>query len=235
MFIMLNNEDDYLQLSGIQHFAFCQRQWALIHIEKLWVENLLTTEGHILHEKVNNPYYIETSSSLIVSRAVPIVSHELGLNGKADLIEYMKAPDAANAVFLERYGGYWFPVPVEYKRGRPKKDDRDIIQLCAQAMCLEEMHQVKIENGHIYYGQTRHRIQVKFDYELRCRVKDLSHKMHELFEKGVTPPASPGINCSLCSLVNLCLPKLTKKKKSARGYMEREFAKIKTESYQESC
>lgn len=227
-------EDELLQLSGIQHFAFCPRQWALIHIERLWEENILTTEGRFLHEKVDNPFIVETSGSVVVARAVPIVSYELGLRGKADVVEYVQASDGENAVFLERYGGYWFPFPVEYKRGRPKKDDRDAVQLCAQALCLEEMHQVQIECGYIYYGRTKHRTQINFSATLRDRVKELSAQMHGIFREGTTPPGKPGTNCSPCSLKDVCLPKLSKRRKSAVNYLTREINRLKAESCQDS-
>lgn len=222
-------EDELLMLSGIQHFAFCERQWALIHIEKQWAENLRTTEGHFLHEKVDDPFIVETRGTRVIARAVPLVSYALGLNGIADMVEYMHTEDNSNAVQLDGYTGYWLPSPVEYKRGRPKADDRDDIQLCAQAMCLEEMYNVTVVQGFIYYGQTRHRVPVLFDEMLRNRVLELSRRMHELFKAGETPRAMAGVNCSLCSLVDLCMPKLTRKGKSASRYLVNILNEIKSE------
>lgn len=216
---MEKSDEVYLLLSGIQHFAFCERQWALIHIEKQWAENLRTTEGHFLHEKVDDPYIAETRGTLVIARAVPIVSHTLGLIGVADMVEYVRTADSGNAFRLDGHEGYWLPSPVEYKRGRPKVDDRDAVQLCAQAICLEEMHNVAIAQGFIYYGQTRHRVPVLFGETLRNRVGVLAERMHELFQEGETPPAPGGVNCSLCSLVDLCMPKLTRKGKSASRYL----------------
>lgn len=224
------SEEDFLQLSGIQHFAFCPRQWGLIHLEQQWAENLFTTEGHFLHEKVDNPYIFETRGICIVARAVPIVSYRLGLSGKADVIEYLFVEDSGNAVELEGHCGYWRPFPVEYKRGRPKQDDRDAVQLCAQAMCLEEMHGIRIENGYIYYGQIRHRISVDFNMVLRSRVEELTQKMHEIFLKGETPSVPAGANCKLCSLVDLCMPKLSRKKKSASHYIAKNLASLRFET-----
>lgn len=224
---MLYSEDDLLLLSGIQHFAFCERQWALIHIEKQWAENLRTTEGHFLHEKVDDPYIVETRGTLVIARAVPIVSYSLGLSGVADMVEYVSAADSGNGVRLDGHEGYWLPSPVEYKRGRPKVDDRDIVQLCAQAMCLEEMHNVSIDQGFIYYGQTRHRVPVLFGETLRNRVGVLAERMHELFQTGQTPPAPLGVNCSLCSLVDLCMPKLTRKEKSVSRYLANALNEIR--------
>lgn len=225
---MLYSEDDLLLLSGIQHFAFCERQWALIHIEKQWAENLRTTEGHFLHEKVDDPYIVERRGTLVIARAVPIVSHALGLMGVADMVEYVRTSDRSNAVRLDGHEGYWLPSPVEYKRGRPKVDDRDAMQLCAQAMCLEEMHNVSIVQGFIYYGQTRHRVPVLFDGTLRNRVGVLAERMQRLFQLGETPPAPGGVNCSLCSLVDLCMPKLTRKGKSASRYLANAINEIST-------
>ena len=179
-------DDNLLLLSGIQHFAFCERQWALIHIEKQWAENLRTTEGHFLHEKVDDPHIMETRGTLVIARAVPIASYTLGLSGIADMVEYIHTVDSGNAVRLNGHDGYWLPSPVEYKRGRPKVDDRDDVQLCAQAMCLEEMNNVAIDQGFIYYGQTRHRVPVRFDGTLRSRVRVFSQRMHELFQMGVS-------------------------------------------------
>lgn len=220
------SEDELLMLSGIQHFAFCERQWALIHIERQWAENLRTTEGHFLHEKVDDPYIVETRGHLVIARSVPVVSYALGLSGLIDMIEYAHTEDSSNAVQLDDHPGYWLISPVEYKRGRPKPDDRDNIQLCAQAMCLEEMYNVAVAKGYTYYGQTRHRVPVIFDDLLRGRVMELSQRMHEMFKKGETPPAPAGINCGLCSLVDLCIPKLTRKGRSAERYLNNALAEL---------
>jgi len=223
------SEDDLLLLSGIQHFAFCERQWALIHIEKQWAENLRTTEGHFLHEKVDDPFIVETRGIVVIARAVPVVSYTLGLGGVADMVEYFSSTVDVNAVQLEGHDGYWVPIPVEYKRGKPKIDDRDIVQLCAQAICLEEMNNVPIVQGFIYYGQTKRRVPVIFNEILRNRVRTLSQRMHELFQKGKTPVAPAGVKCSLCSLVDLCIPKLTRKGKSAGRYLKNALNDLKIE------
>ena len=158
-----------MPLSGIQHFAFCERQWGLIHIENQWVDNLLTAEGKILHQRVDDPYLTETRGEVKVVRSIPLVSKTLGLYGVADVLELQRLPGDSTVV---RYS------IVEYKRGKPKPDDRDAVQLCAQAICLEEMLGLTLDHGYLYYGQTRHRHRVDFNMTLRGRVKDLSAQMH---------------------------------------------------------
>lgn len=217
------DEDKFLPLSGIQHFAFCKRQWALIHIERLWSENILTIEGRHLHERVDNPFDIEKRGDLIVARSVPVVSKSLGLYGVVDVVEFhsVQKEQGEIGITLPGRAGHWFPRPVEYKRGRPKKDDRDIVQLCAQAICLEDMLAVPIEYGDIFYGEIRRRQRVLFDAAMRQRVANLALSMHELFEKGTTPPAESGPNCRLCSMVDVCMPKLTKKHQTVQGYIRK--------------
>lgn len=205
-------EEDLLALSGIQHFAFCERQWALIHIEKQWVENVKTVEGKNLHQRVDDPYFKETRGNIKVVRSVPLMSQRLGLYGVADLIELHLNDDN-----VKRYS------IVEYKRGKPKSDDRDEVQLCAQAICLEEMLTVTIEYGYLYYGETKHRKKVEFSNYLRSRVKKLAEKMHLLFSKGETPPAINKKHCKSCSLVDICVPELSKISKKTEKYLNHVF------------
>lgn len=213
-------EDELLSLSGIQHFHFCRRQWALIHIERQWEDNLRTVEGHFLHERVDDPFFKESRGDVVLSRAFPLVSYQLGLYGVADVIEYVRSE---NGVSLPGYEGLWKMRPVEYKRGKPKIDERDEVQLCAQAMCLEEMFNVNINTAGFYYNEIRRRIQLKITDELRSLVISLSDEMHSLFKKGITPPAEKSRNCKYCSLVDVCVPKLTKKSVSARKYVSKHL------------
>lgn len=216
-------DDNYLPLSGIQHLAFCERQWALIFIERQWAENVRTVEGKIMHERVHNPNLIDYDSEHIVVRSYPLVCHGLGIHGQADMVEFWPVEDdGAGGVSLPGRRGLWKPKPVEYKRGRPKRDDRDKVQLCAQALCLEEMLGTRIAAGDLFYGETRRRQRVIFDDVLRRRVEQLCLRMHELFRTGVTPRAEQGKHCSLCSLVDLCLPKLTLKSRSVKAYVRRQ-------------
>ena len=212
------DEDDLLLLSGIQHFAYCPRQWALIHIEQQWNDSLSTIEGKQLHERVDNPYFFEARGDILIARSVPISSYKLGFYGISDVIEFHAVKQ--NGLVLLDHPGLWMPVPIEYKRGRPKEDIFDEIQLCAQAMCIEEMLYVEIKHGYIFYGKTKHRYKVLFKSILRHRVENLSSQMHKLFYEGITPSANKkSEDCKYCSLVNICLPKLGKKKLKVESYV----------------
>ncbi len=215
-------KDDFLMLSGVQHYAFCPRQWALIHIEQQWVENVRTAEGQILHQRVNDPFERETRGDLIVSRSMPIISHTLKIQGVADIVEFHKlGKNAENkGVELKDRDGRWTLKPVEYKRGKPKIDDRDAAQLCCQAICLEEMFQTEISEGDIFYGEPRRRQRIIFDEDLRNKVITYCSEMYELYEQGKTPSAEKGLNCKLCSLVDICVPRLTVKKSSVEAYIK---------------
>ncbi|HHT9136236.1 MAG TPA: CRISPR-associated protein Cas4 [Candidatus Wunengus sp. YC60] len=196
---MTYNEDELIQLSALQHFMFCERQCALIHIEQLWSENLFTAEGRIMHDKVDKANR-EVRGKVRIDYGVPLRSLRLGLIGKADVVEFHK-----------KDGGAWMPFPVEYKRGKPKMDDCDKVQLCAQAICLEEMLNVEINEGALFYGQTRRREDVIFDNKLRMETEDAARKVHELIESGITPKAEYSKKCKQCSLLNLCMPKVSRK------------------------
>ena len=206
------NEDEFLQLSGIQHFAFCRRQWALIHIEMQWKENLRTVEGQILHENAHNPEMNEKRGNVIVVRAMPVHSRKMGVSGECDVVEFHKSDKGAHINGRE---GVYMPVPVEYKRGEPKSDNIDILQLAAQALCLEEMFCTDINYGYIYYGETRHRLKVDFDDEIRNEVVRLLEEMHLYYRRGYTPKVKISKKCNACSLKDLCVPVLNKNKSVA--------------------
>lgn len=216
-------EDDYLLLSGIQHMAFCERQWALIHIEQVWAENVQTVEGKHLHERTDDPFEDETRKTVRIVRAMPVVSQKLGLQGVADVVEFHQSKEyhEGKACRLENRQGWWRPVPVEYKRGRPKSDDRDAVQLCAQAIALEEMLQISLDMGFLFYGQTKHRETVNFDMTLRQHTSDLATCMHKLAGEGKTPKAQKGKHCTMCSLVEQCQPKWRMRHRSVGNYIER--------------
>ncbi|MDO5847722.1 MAG: CRISPR-associated protein Cas4 [Methanocorpusculum sp.] len=211
------NTEDYLFLSGIQHFAFCRRQWALIHIEQLWSENYLTYSGKLMHDKADNPLFTEKRGDVLVSRAVPLISHSLRLSGIADVVEFHKADEG---VRLPHHKGFWQVFPVEYKHGQKKTDSCDEVQLCAQAICLEEMLNTSIPLGYLFYGRTRRREEVLLDESLRSRVASLVSAMYTLFDSGITPGARYEKKCDSCSLVHLCLPKVFEKC-SVHSYLER--------------
>lgn len=196
-------EDDLLPLSGLQHLVFCERQWGLIHIEQQWEENRLTAEGRLLHEKADSGVP-ETRAGVRITRGLALRSLMLGLSGRADVVEFPQD------------GGP--PVPVEYKRGKPKPDDCDEVQLCAQAICLEEQLGVSIPQGALYYGQRGRRTLVAFTPALRQRVEQLSARMHELYRGGRTPAAEFGRKCGSCSLYAACEPKALSSRQSAARY-----------------
>jgi CRISPR-associated exonuclease Cas4 len=213
------HEDDLLPLSGLQHVQFCERQWALIHIEQVWAENVLTAEGRVLHERVHETGD-ESRGDLVVCRGVRLRSLRLGLSGQADVVEFHRAPDDdPDAAPLLGRTGKWRPFPVEYKRGRPKSHDADRIQLCAQALCLEEMLGVRIAAGALFYGEPRRREEVELGPELRAATEALAAKMHALFREGMTPPPVVTRGCERCSLREHCLPGLPSGKDAVEKYI----------------
>lgn len=192
-------EDDLLPLSGLQHLMFCERQWALIHLEQQWKENRLTAEGRLLHEAAHTAG-TESRGEVRITRGLSLRSLRLGLVGQADVVEFRGCQ----------------PFPIEYKRGKPKSDRCDEIQLCAQALCLEELLNVSIPAGALFYGSTRRRTDVNFDVTLRNLVEELSERMHTLYLAGKTPEAIYASRCEQCSLIDLCLPRQTR---SASRYL----------------
>lgn len=216
-------QDDLLSLSGIQHFLFCRRQWALIHIEQQWKENALTAEGKILHSRVDDPFFTETRNGVITARSVPVASYRLGLSGVCDVVEFKPSPPpfpkTGEGCRLPNREGLYLPVPVEYKRGKPKREPVDEAQLCAQAMCLEEMLSTDIPQGYLYYGQTRHREEVEFTPQLRMLVEEMSAEMHNYFSRGYTPKVRTHKGCRSCSLADVCLPVLQEKVVAASKYI----------------
>ncbi len=217
---MLYNEEDLIQLSGIQHFAFCPRQFALAYIELQWNENIFTSEGKILHEKVDDPHSKYSCESIIVWRSVNLISYRLGLTGRADVIEFKRSD---TGICLPDKEGKWLPYPVEYKRGKPKPDERDEVQLCAQAICIEEMFRTKLEEGCLFYGEIRRRTIVRFTKKLRKQVTDYAEEMHHLFQNAITPLPVYKPHCKSCSLFDICLPQSINCKISVNSYLKREF------------
>jgi CRISPR-associated exonuclease Cas4 len=212
-------EDDMLMLSGIQHFAFCPRQWALIHIDQQWEENRLTIEGQIIHNKVNDPFYRQKMGNVICLRSVHIASKELGLYGISDIVELHKSEEKANSITHPKYEGFWKPYPIEYKHGKPKGNNIDAVQLAAQAMCLEEQYNLSIPEGAIYYAQNRHRETITIDDNLRNEAKMLAASMHEVYLMQKIPSAEFRACCRSCSLNEKCMPK-TANKQNAINYLK---------------
>ena len=204
---MIYREEDFLQLSGLQHFAFCRRQWALIHIEQQWRENLRTVEGDLLHRRAHDEQARERRGDILILRGLSVASAALGISGKCDVVEFRADP---GGISLRGEEGLWVPFPVEYKRGSPKPHRADELQLCAQAMCLEEMLCCTVSEGAIFYGETRRRTSVFFSRELREQVKAMLEEMHQLYRRGYTPKVRRSRSCNACSLKELCLPALMK-------------------------
>lgn len=210
-------EEDFLLLSGIQHFAFCRRQWALIHIEQQWAENVRTFEGKVMHENAHDPFFKEKRGDILTVRAMKIFSGTMGVSGECDVVEFHAD---SQGIPLQGHKGLFRVVPVEYKRGAPKSHDADELQLAAQAMCLEEMLQTEIEYGYLYYGETRRRKEVVFSDELRDKVRRSFEEMHNYYEKRYTPKVKPGASCKQCSLQNICMPELGEAS-TAQKYIEK--------------
>jgi CRISPR-associated exonuclease Cas4 len=212
--------DELLPLSGIQHFLFCRRQWALIHIERQWKENTLTAEGRLLHKRVDDPFFSETRQGIIITRSVPVASYRLGLSGICDVVEFSESPDG---VCLPGREGLYLPTPVEFKRGKEKHDSCDEAQLCAQALCLEEMLAVTIPAGQLFYGKTRRRVTAEMTDELREMVQDSVAEMHAYFRRGYTPRVKPSKACRSCSLADVCLPEMQKNTIPASTYIQQHI------------
>lgn len=212
---MAYREDEYLMLSGVQHFRFCRRQWALIHIEHLWAENFRTVDGQIMHERAHDKGFFESRGDLLITRGMQVASPTLGVSGECDVVEFHRSDDGISLAGRE---GCWQPYPVEYKRGRPNPASGNALQLCGQAMCLEEMLCCQIPTGALYYGELRHREQVVFTPALRQEVQDALVEMHQLYTRGYTPKVKLSKSCNACSLKEVCLPKLMKIQ-SVRSYL----------------
>lgn len=199
-------DDDLLALSGLQHLAFCERQWALIHVEQIWIDNADTVRGHYFHERVDITGY-SCANGIRSERSVRLVNRRLGIIGIADIVEFSNNHDS--------------PIlPIEYKVGRPKVEDWDRLQLTAQAMCLEEMYGISISTGVLFYGETRRRETVAIIDDLRGEVERLALRAHELFSNGETPPRPEEARCSRCSLKDVCMPELFDTPENPRKYWE---------------
>ena len=214
------SEDDLQPLSGLQHLMFCERQWGLIHLEQVWEENRLTAEGRVLHERTHQPGS-ESRSNVRTSRGARLHSLRLGLAGQADVVEFHRSADGVELPGVE---GRWRPFPVEYKRGRPKQNACDEVQLCAQALCLEEMFNCDIGDGALYYGEPRRRHPVAIDRGLRLRTETLAARMHELYRARTTPVAGYEPKCESCSLMARCMPRMLAKPPGVARYLARALA-----------
>ena len=213
---MKYREDDYLMISGIQHFQFCRRQWALIHIEQQWAENVHTVVGQLMHRKAHDPDFSEKRKDVIIVRALPVSSKEMGVSGECDVVEFHKCEDG---VKLHGHRGLYTVYPIEYKKGKPKASTEDILQLTAQVMCLEEMFSTTIPEAALFYGETRRREIVPITEELRTTVRGMFAEMHRYYDRGYTPNVKWSKKCNGCSLKEICMPQMGKNV-SAADYIE---------------
>ncbi len=198
---------DLIPISALQHYLYCPRQCALIHLEQVWEENLYTAEGRLLHNKADSGK-VEVRGDLKTVTGLSMRSLSLGVTGKADVVEF------------HRREGVWHPFPVEYKRGRPKAYDADKVQLCAQALCLEEMLNLPVPEGALFYGKTRRRLAVSFDVTLRRLTAEVTAAVHELMRREITPQPVADERCAACSLLEQCLPRPLSRKGAAYRYLQ---------------
>ena len=197
------SERGILMLSGLQHFAYCRRQWALIHVEQQWQENLHTAEGQVFHRRAHDEEQTEVRGDTIIVRGMRVQSERLGISGICDVVEFTRSPDG---IALAGREGRYQVHPVEYKKGAPKEHQADELQLCAQAMCLEEMLLCRIDEGSLFYGEPRRRTRVTFSPELRAQAEQMQGEMHQMDARGHTPRVKRHKGCSACSLKEICLP-----------------------------
>ena len=213
------DEQELLQLSGLQHFSFCRRQWALIHIEQQWEDNYRTVDGSLMHEKAHDKSADESRAGLLIKRGMRVHSFILGVSGECDVVEFHRGKAGAQLADRE---GLWLPYPIEYKRGHSKENNADRLQLCCQAMCLEEMFSCQVPEGALFYGETRRREKILLSEDLRTEVKQALMEMHDLYRRGYTPRVKPSKACHECSLKEICLPVINEKH-SAREYILRSM------------
>lgn len=211
-----NEDDHYLLLSGIQHFQFCKRQWALIHIEQQWEENVRTIEGEHLHRNADQPFTREKRGDKLIVRAMPVKSESLKITGVCDVVEFVRND---HGVAINGAEGKYIPYPIEYKRGKPKASDEDILQVAAQAICLEEMLLCEIDMGYMFYGEIKHRVEVPLTPAIKNKVKLIIAEMQDYYQRRYTPKVNTGSFCQSCSLQNICLPELMKKR-TVKSYIE---------------
>lgn len=222
-------EDDLLPLSALQHLLFCERQCALIHLEQIWVENPLTAEGRQLHERVDSGVG-ESRGDVHVARGLPLRNLRLGLSGKADVVEMHRLVGDEPGFELPGLTGRWRAFPVEYKRGKPKSHRADEVQLCAQALCLEEMLGAAVPAGALFYAQTRRRLELAFDSSLRQLTEETAASLHRLIASGTTPMPVREPKCDRCSLLEVCMPDAPGK--SARRYLANALRQAAAEAVQ---
>lgn len=214
----MDAEEDYRQLSELQHFTFCRRQWALIHIENQWEENVLTAKGRIMHDNAHDDTFTELRGQKLIVRGMHVRSERLQVTGICDVVEFLQNEEG---ITLHGRSGKWMPNPVEYKRGRSKANDCDRMQLCGQVLCLEEMLCCHIESGDLFYGETHRREHVPISDELRSSTEKALIEMNQLYRRHYTPKVRKRKSCKMCSLHDVCLPEL--EYRSVKEYLDEKL------------
>ena len=210
--------EERIPLSSIKQYAYCKRRFGLMFIDNEFIDNFKTIEGNILHEKVNDPFFNEKRGDKYFSRSVPVYSDRFNLYGIVDIIEFIKDE---NGVSIPTQKGLWRLNPIEYKNGKPEKSRADELQLCAQAICLEEMFDTEIISADIYYGRLKKRVNIELIDELRYSVEKIVADIHDLIEKAIIPEKPDNQNCSLCSMIDICMPRIFTKPSSNLSRMSR--------------
>lgn len=213
-------EDDYLMISGIQHFAYCRRQWALVHIEDKWLENYFTADGRTIHNRVHEQGIRDIRNGILTIRGLNVSSAKFGISGTCDAVEFLPVKDG---ITLHGRAGLWQPLPVEYKRGRSKVNNCDRLQVTAQAVCLEEMFSCVIDYGFIFYKETRRREKVEITVDMRAELTKTLEEMHSYYRRGYTPRVKPTKKCEKCSLSSECMPSLLRSEEKVDSYIRRHM------------
>jgi CRISPR-associated exonuclease Cas4 len=214
------SESELIPLSTIQHYMFCSRRCALVHTEKMWSENKQTVLGSVFHEKAHSGE-TENRHGLRIARDLRIRSFKMGLIGKTDVVEFhLQEPNSPNGVIFDGIKGTWRVFPIEYKIGKIRIEDEYEQQLCAQAMCIEEMLSTSIYSGALYYGSSHKRKDVVFDEQLRDATKKTACNVHILLQSGITPPSLKNKRCYHCSMLDICMPDI------ANGFMNKYVENI---------
>lgn len=207
------SEDDYLKISGIQHYVYCPRQWALIHIEDQWADNNLTITGSRIHQRAHDSKIKERTESKLAVRKLKVSSRILGITGECDVVDFIKAE---SGVKLFNRQGFYTVYPIEYKKGQPKEGLEDVLQLIAEVLCLEEMFLTEIPTAYLYYYETRHRYPVNVTDKLRYECSETIKEMHSFYKARRVPNVRYSKKCEKCSLINICMPL---KQKSVSEYL----------------
>lgn len=213
-------EDDYLMISGIQHFVYCRRQWALVHVEDKWIENYFTADGRVIHNRVHQQGIQDIRNGVLTIRGLNVSSAKYGISGTCDAVEFLPVNDG---ITLHGRDGLWKPLPVEYKRGKSKINNCDRLQVTAQAVCLEEMFSCVIDYGFIFYKETRRREKVEITAEMRDELTKALEEMHSYYRRGYTPRVKPSKKCEKCSLSSECMPSLLRSEENVDAYIRRHM------------